>query len=98
MHFSLIALVTPLLFAARLVAYLPSLTQLRKPILLLTEIYVTHFSAIAGHNCKCQDANGQYNDKTEFCCFNQGPALNAYHGDQVHQVNLALPFVLFLSL
>lgn len=41
MHFSLIALATPLLFAARLVAYLPSLTQLRKTILLLTEIPIS---------------------------------------------------------
>jgi len=25
-------------------------------------------SALAGHNCKCQDANGQYDDLTKACC------------------------------
>ncbi|KDQ56770.1 hypothetical protein JAAARDRAFT_194733 [Jaapia argillacea MUCL 33604] len=29
-------------------------------------------SALAGHNCKCQDSNGQYNELTAECCDDQG--------------------------
>ncbi|GME52151.1 uncharacterized protein JN550_000465 [Neofusicoccum parvum] len=51
-------------------------------------------TAFAGHNCKCQDSNGQYNGFTQSCCSDQkGPGewFNdvTYHGDQVHQCSSA---------
>ncbi|KAM0814104.1 hypothetical protein AB5N19_14106 [Seiridium cardinale] len=49
--------------------------------------------AQAGHNCKCQDSNGQYNGFTKSCCFDQrgGDVLSdiTYHDDQVHQCTSA---------
>ncbi|KDQ10096.1 hypothetical protein BOTBODRAFT_36526 [Botryobasidium botryosum FD-172 SS1] len=39
-------------------------------------------SALAGHNCKCQDANGQYNGLTNECCGEngQGACIRYYPG------------------
>jgi len=35
-------------------------------------------SALAGHNCKCQDANGQYDDSTKLCCKEQKASINQF--------------------
>ena len=59
-------------------------------------------SALAGHNCKCQDPSGtgpQYNSMTESCCGNGAvtetcPSFQPnYHGDQHHQVRSHIYFL-----
>lgn len=88
MRFSIIALATPLLLAARFV-----LQFLNRDFLLL--IRKTCFSVMAGTNCKCQDANGQYNTATELCC-SQNTIFSIYHDDQVHQVRPTSHLIFYL--
>lgn len=88
MRFSIIALTTPLLLAARFV-----LQFLNGVFRLL--ILKTCFSAMVGENCKCQDSNGQYNIATELCC-SQNAALSLYHGNEFHQVRSTLHLIFHL--
>jgi len=45
------------------------------------------FGALAGHNCKCQDSRGQYDQLTVICC-GKDPKANpgiVYYGGGNHQ-------------
>ncbi|KDQ65085.1 hypothetical protein JAAARDRAFT_247618 [Jaapia argillacea MUCL 33604] len=45
-------------------------------------------SALAGHNCKCQDDRGQYNELTAECCYQQGEIGQLlYYPGPNHQVS-----------
>ncbi|TFK47184.1 hypothetical protein OE88DRAFT_1666501 [Heliocybe sulcata] len=50
---------------------------------LISALFAT--SALAGHNCKCQDSNGQYNALTQYCCNQQPSISDIYYPGPNHQ-------------